>query len=262
MALMIDTEDDARTLIGQLGLDGCVAVCRPLFLGATAADGTVPQPVGGLVPLTADEAAATRAAGLAVLGYGNNIGYGDTTGPNANANGIRKAQEQIAAMQAVGLPPGVYPVADLETWAVDPPFLAGYCDTIRASQFGGSGILYGSADAQWLPSYRQAAAQNANVARALLWIARYVGWDGGIPTAFNPGVEDQATIAWQFADDGPRGVDVSVLRLPLLSVGTTPEGLWLPDGGVGSPAAAIAPGQSALIASLQAKIAAAKAALA
>jgi hypothetical protein len=259
-ALMVDTAGDMRPLIGHLSLTGCVAVARYLFAGATAPDGSVPDPVA--TPVSRDEAAAIRAAGLSLLLVDNGIGYGDTTGPQAALNGQRKAQAAIAAAEALGCPAGVYLVADLETWAVDPAFLAAYAAAMRAGPYGGAGIVYGSADAAWRASYTSASLSDPDVARMLCWTARYVGPWTGTPPAWDPQDGEPRTIAWQFCDQGPGGTDLSILRLPIPSVGGSPEGLWLPDGMVGSPKAPPDPQTAALaaqVASLTEQLAAAQA---
>jgi len=230
LALMFDCSGDARPLIGHLGLRGCVAVGRYLFAGATAADGSVPEPVA--TPLQRDEADAIHAAGLAVLLIDNGIGFGDLTGPGAYDSGVRKAQAAVAAADTLGAPDGSYVAFDLETWAADPAFLRGYCDAMRQSRLGGAGIAYGSADAFWRGAFAAASASNPNVARALVWTARYIGSWNGTPPAWDP--QDDAgdrTVAWQFCDQGPQGVDLSLLRLPIPG----PGGLWLPGGATGSP---------------------------
>ncbi len=257
-ALCFDTNADSRPLLGHLGLDGCVAVGRYLFAGATAADGSVPEPIAA--PLTADEVTAIHGVGLAVLPIDNGIGWGDTTGPNARANGERKATQAIAAMRVLGVPAGCYLAIDLETWDVAEEFFRGYCAVVRGSAFGGAGIVYGSAGATWRAAFRRASLADPNVARALVWTARYIGgWDGSIP-AWDPQDGDPRTVAWQFCDHGAQRVDLSVLRLPLPSEGTTPQGLWLADGTVGSPKVPSADWQARALAA-EAKVAAIRAIL-
>jgi hypothetical protein len=225
---MFDTSQDARGLVGHLGLTGCVAAGRYLFAGATTLDGSVPSPVA--TPLSADEAQAVLAAGLALLLVDNGVGYGDTTGPNAYASGQRKAQQAVAQAQAVGAPSGCLIACDLETWAVDPDFMRGYGDAIAASPY--KLMWYGSADAAWRPSWEQASAQWPSTA-VLCWTARYVGpWTGTAPGWDPQDDGGDMTVAWQFTSDGPQNTDLSLLRLPL------PDGyggFWLPDGAAGSP---------------------------
>jgi hypothetical protein len=261
MSLMFDTNQDARGLIGHLGLVGCVAVARYLFAGATANDGSVPVPVA--TPLSTDETQAILAAGLAILPIDNGIGYGDTTGPNAYANGQRKASQAVARAQALGVPAGTYIAWDLEAWAVDVDFFRGYAQVMRQSPYGGAGIVYGSAGAAWRAAFGQASLQDENVARCLVWTARYVGPWTGTPPAWDPQDPDPRCVIWQFTSQGPQGTDLSLLRLPLPSVGATPQGLWLPGGVVGSPKAADDPtALQAQVASLQQQLAAANATVA
>lgn len=232
-ALLFDTAQDARPLIGHLGLTGCVGVGRYLFAGATDAQGNVPQPVA--TPLTPDEAQAILAGGLAILPIDNGIGWGDTTGPNAYANGQRKAQQAVARAQAMSVPAGTYIAFDLEDWAVDPDFFRGYCQVMRQSPYAGSGIVYGSLGGAWRQSFQQASQQDADVARCLIWTGRWIGSWTGTPPAWDPQDPDPRCVLWQFTDQGPQGVDLSLVRLPLASIGPVPEGLWLPGGKAGSP---------------------------
>jgi hypothetical protein len=233
-ALMLDTAEDARTLIGHLGLVGCLGVGRYLFAGATTSSGYVPQPVA--LPLSAAEVEGILASGLAILPVDNGIGYGDTTGPQAFVNGQQKALAAVRRAEALGVPAGTYIAFDLENWSVDAAFLSGYCGIMRQSPFGGAGIVYGSVSASWRYSLIRASAWDANVRRVLVWTARYIGpWAGVVPS-WDP--EDDAgsrTVLWQFTGQGPQGVDLDLVQLPLPSEGAITEGLWLPSGAAGSP---------------------------
>ena len=238
-ALMIDSAQEftpatLANLAGR-GLPGVVAVARPLYAGATLGDSnTVPNRIA--TPLSAGEAAAILGAGLAVLPYCNSLGWGDLADTALVAEKVGSA---IALTHSIGLPAGGYMAIDLEDWQVPDAALAAICATIRNSNLGGSGIGYWSAASSATSAWQRLRATNADVARLLLWPARWNGWTDGNPLpSWAPGIDDPAVQAWQFTDrgkDGTLGVDVSLLRLPLLSVGNTTEGLWLADGTVGSP---------------------------
>lgn len=234
--LMLDTNQDVRTLSGILETPGLVAVARPLFAGATDAQGQVPQPVA--TRIASDEVAAILAAGLAFLPYANNLGTSDLLGDYAH--GQAKAAELLAAARAIGQPAGSYIALDLEAWPATGAFLQGLLDAMAASEFAGAGIVYGSIDGAWRG--RLAALQAAGVAsavRAVQWLAEYTGgpWDGQAPAW--PDWAGASTFGWQFTDQGPQGCDLSLIRLPVFAVGV--EGLWLPGGGVGSPVLAASP---------------------
>jgi hypothetical protein len=212
---MFDTAQDARPLIGNLGLVGCVAVGRYLFAGATDAQGNVPEPVA--TPVTADEIAAIHAAGLAVLLIDNGIGSLDAAADYAR--GQAKAQAAAAQAKALGCPAGLVIAADLEAWDATPDFLHGYCDAMATAEY--KVMLYGSQQAGWRTAWEQASGQWPACADVLCWTARYVAWDGtGTPPPFAPEDDGGAkTVAWQASDQGPRGVDVSEILpqlLPLL----------------------------------------------
>lgn len=238
-ALMIDsaaefTPATLNNLAGR-GLPGVVAVARPLYAGATLGDSnTVPDRIAA--PLSAREAADILGAGLACVPYCNSIGWGDLSDTSLVAEKIRSA---IALAHSIGLPAGGYMAFDLEDWQVPDAALAAICATIRNSNLGGSGIGYWSAASSATSDWQRLRATNADVARLLLWPARWNGWTDGNPLpSWAPGIDDPAVQAWQFTSkgkDGPLGVDVSMLRLPLLSIGGAAEGLWLADGTVGSP---------------------------
>lgn len=238
-ALMIDaaSEFTPATLanLSSRGLPGVVAVARPLYAGATLGDSNnVPNRIA--TPLSAREVADIHTAGLAVVPYVNSLGWGDL--PNTSLV-VEKIKSAIALAHSLGLPAGAYLSFDLEAWQVPDSALSAICSTLRASNLGGAGIGYWSADSPATPDWQRLRATNADVSRLLLWPARWNGWTNGNPLpAWAPGIDDPAVQAWQFTSkgkDGPLGVDVSLLRLPLLSVGGVTEGFWLPDGTVGSP---------------------------
>lgn len=218
----------------KAAVPGLVAVARYLFAGATVSgtDATVPTPVAD--PLTTEEIATIAAAGLALLPIANNFGYGEEQTP---ASCAATAQQAIDQMQALGMPAGVYPVWDLETW----PFVSGAVSAIlavgRASIYGGSGVLYCNPASAVVTEWQALrGAGNADAQRALLWIARYVPGAATTPPPWAPGVDDPAVVAWQDTDHGPDATDLSEIRLgAILSVGGVAEGLLLPDGGVGAP---------------------------
>ena len=139
---------------------------------------------------------------------------------------IPHTQQAIDQMQALGIPAGVYPVWDLETW----PFVSGAVASIlatgRASIYGGAGALYCNPASEVVKEWQALrGAGNADAQRALLWIARYVT-DSVSPPPWAPGVDDPAVIAWQDNDHGPDDTDISELRLgAILSVGDIAEGL-------------------------------------
>ena len=253
---MFDTNQDARPLIGRLGLNGCVAVARYLFAGAVASDGSIPQPVA--TPLTAEEAAAIRAAGLAVLAIDNGIGWGDCS--QGYDVGQRKAQAAVAQAQAIGYPRGCVIACDLETWAATPDFLHGYCDAMSAASY--KVMLYGSQQAGWRAAWEQASGQWPVCADVLCWTARYVQWDGtGTPPPFDPEDDGGAkTEAWQATDHGPRGVDVSEILpqlLPLLWGPAQPQAP-APPAPASNPVLAALDAATAALDQAQAAIAAAR----
>lgn len=234
-AVMIDSAQPVTAAdIAAKPIPGVVAVARPLFAGATDAQGNVPDPIA--TPLTAAEVATIHAAGLAVLPYVNNLGWGDL--PNAETV-ASKVAAAMAQATAIGVPNGCYLAWDLEDWDCPPASLSAIAGGNRASRFGGAGLPYFGAASPTVAVWQQLRATDPNVARMLLWIASWDGWTpGGAIPAWSPGVDDPAVTGWQFTDKGkagPLGVDVSILRLPLLSIGSVIEGFWLPDGSVGSP---------------------------
>lgn len=228
-ALMVDSNRPAQELIGHLGLTGCVAIARPLYAGATSGvDGPVPEPVA--TPLDASELAVIRQAGLAAMPYLNSIGWGDLADPALCAAKVRAG---IAKALALGFPAGTYLGIDLEGWTVPGATVSAVCAENRASVMGGAGLLYLGAIDPTIATWRQLRATDDNVARALLWVARYPApWSGVVPV-WDPGVDDPAVAGWQFASTPT--FDLTILRLPLLTIGNAAEGFLLPDGSVGSP---------------------------
>ena len=211
---------------------GTVAIARPLFAGATDADGSVAVPIA--TPLSAAEVATIHGAGLAVLPYANNLGWVDLTDP---ASVTAKSAAAIHQASSIGVPAGCYVGVDLEDWTTPPAALSAIAAAWRASIYGGAGLPYFGAASPTVQVWRQLRATDPNVGRMILWIASWQGtWTPGMPLpAWNPGVDDPAVEAWQFTDKGAGVYDLSLLRLPMLSVGSVAEGLWLPDGTVGSP---------------------------
>ncbi len=211
--LMLDCATAVTPLLGHLGLVDCRAVARYAFAGATNLSGAVPRPVA--TPLSAGEVSAIHGAGLSALLVANNIGWGDTTGPNAYHAGVKKALEAIARAQALGYPTGCLIVADLETWAVDPAFIIGFCVTVALAGYRPG--LYGSQDAAWRTSWEQASGANA-AAACPCWTARYVGaaWAGQAPPWAPDDDGGANTLAWQFTDHGR--VDLSEIQPRLLGL--------------------------------------------
>lgn len=242
---MLDTNVPVTTTyLRSVNVAGLVAVSRPLFGGATDANGNVPQPVA--TPVTAGEVAAIHAAGLAFLPYANNYGYGDLLGDAAVAQ--RKVAEIVAACEALGMPAGCYFAHDFETWSTSEAFFDAVLAATGASQYAGVGVCYGSlgvpGDGSWRDTLTaMQRAGNAHANRAVQWLAAYGNNDlsgyvvnGEILLPALPNWAGASTFGWQAlgsVEVGALAVDLSVLRLPVLAVGS--EGLWLADGSVGSP---------------------------
>lgn len=220
--LALDCSCDSRPLLGHLGLVGCVVVARYSHAGATDAAGNVP--VRAATPLCIAEADAIRSRGMRVLMIANNIGYGDTTGLNALANGQAKAHEVIGVAVALGYPGGCLIVADLEGWEVDPDFLKGWCETISAA--GYTPMLYGGPTSPWRASWEYASAQWPACA-CYCWTARWVGagWTGQAPPWAPEGDGGDKCLMWQFTDRGPQRVDLSEVQPAALAPGF----LWAPS---------------------------------
>ncbi len=237
--------DCAHRFDPQQAPPGTVAVARYLFAGATDAAGQVPQPVA--TPLDAAEVADILQGGYALLTIANNLGSSDLLGDYAH--GQAKAGEALAAARAIGQPAGSYIALDLEAWRATGAFLQGLLDAMAASEFAGSGIVYGSIDGSWRG--RLAALQASGAAsavRVLQWLADYIGPWTGTPPAW-PDWAGATTFGEQFTDEAPDAEDLSLIRLPVFAVGA--EGLWLTGGLVGSPAAPKVPDVPAAVAAMK-----------
>lgn len=232
MDTMLDTNQDVRPLLGHLGLVGCRIVARYSHQGATDAQGNVPQPVA--TTLTQTEAKGILAVGLGVLLIGNNIGKDDCVGPFVVTTAHRKAAEIQAAAEAIGYPKGCLVAIDLETWDVDPDFMRTLIHALIA--VGYAVMLYGSAVAGWRSTWEQVSPIDA-ACNCPCWTARYVGgaWTGTLP-AWDPQDDGGSnTLAWQFTDRGPDGIDLSEIQPPLLGK------VWTPQATTPAPAPAPTP---------------------
>ncbi|MHB1870869.1 MAG: glycoside hydrolase domain-containing protein [Steroidobacteraceae bacterium] len=241
--LALDTSAPIQPLLGHLGLIDCRVAILYLFAGATDAQGRVPKPVA--TPADPAAIAAVHGAGLSVMLCANNFGWSDTTGPGAAAAGVRKANEDIAAAEALGYAKGCIIAADFEDWAVDPACIYAWCKTIAAA--GYRPALYGSADGAWRGSWEVASARWA-VCACPCWTARYVGaaWDGTEPTWAPEDDGGANTWIWQFTDRGPQGVDLSEVHPALLAKGV----LWAPA----TPAPAVTPAPGVNLAEVLAEL--------
>ncbi len=191
---------------------------------------------GAATPLTKDEVAYLHQHGISILPIYNDSRLNG--GADASYTlGSNEAHEAIAQADALGVPDNTYLACDIEYGALDrltDSYVAGWSDTMRASRYGGSGILYANCgDARFQAAM---ANGNANVQRLGLWLASWVqnpalaasampSWQAPHgPTALPPSIASQ-TWLWQYAG-GAYGdlVDLNVVQWPL----PAPGGLWEP----------------------------------
>jgi hypothetical protein len=186
---------------------------------------------GAATPLTADEANWLFARGCGVIPIYNdspvNAGIQGTY-----ALGQQDAQRAMAQAQAVGVPEGVYLVADIEYGAaVTGDWIRGWADAMRAGPYAGAGILY---CAPRSPAFAQAwqdawGSGNPNVRRLLIWSATPEpgpSTAAGMPP-WGPDVPPGGTVAiWQYAEGAYGGlVDLDEADDQALA-----GGLWVPSG--------------------------------
>jgi hypothetical protein len=241
--LMVDSSADARTIFDAVvrGL-GAIPPVWARYLG----DGG-----GAATPLTAQEVDFLHGWGIAVLPV-----YNDST-LNGSAQGtyqlgVRDAQEAVAQARSLGVPPGVYIVNDVEYDALGRltgEYLAGWADAMRATAYGGSGIVYGNlTDARFQSAVRAASVLSpSNLARLGFWLASWTATGGSPPPVpswgdrYGPSSLPQPiqaqTWAWQYAGRvfGDT-VDLSLIQTPLPQVAGDGS-LWAsPRGAVAQPA--------------------------
>ncbi len=185
---------------------------------------------GAAVPLSASEAGYLRSSrGCPILPIYNLATSGGVGGDYAQ--GQADASRAIQLAKALDVPAGVYIACDIEAgWQVSAPWLNGWADTMRASTFAGSGILYGSLGGPGLAHTLLCALGNPNVQRLLLWAATpetgpSTSWN--MP-AWNPDAPSPQTAGmvrlWQYSRGDYGGwVDLNQLDASLLGAG-----LWMP----------------------------------
>lgn len=188
-------------------------------------------------PLDAEEVAFAHANGIGLV-----LVYNDATEQSVAGGeeaGAADAGAAISQADALGVPAGVYIVCDLEhNWPVSAGWIVGWAKTMRASKYGGAGILYCQHEPWFDVPCAEAMKQDPqNVGRLGYWVAL---WQGGAYT-LNPGTWPSPRLlatgahwAWQFAGGQAGGlVDVSLVRLPWRTEGTSPEGFWQAPVGPG-----------------------------
>jgi hypothetical protein len=235
---MVDAAADLRPLVPQLRSAGIPCHAAAVYLGTGGAGAFVatPQYVSDLHGL-----------GLAILPVFNDS---PLNGGSA-ATEVQAAQDYAAAahqLDVLGVPAGVYVAVDLEqavNRVLTGAYLAALAGHFRRSVYGGAGMVYDALFDPYFGAALDTALQIApgDVGRMLFWLASYVSWSpSALPAwtgAHGPAdlpwqAQHRAQVyAWQFCDDAPGPVDLSLLRVPLPAYGQ--EGLWLPDGSVGQP---------------------------
>lgn len=239
--LMVDAAADLRPLIPALRSSGFAPAAAAIYLGTGGC---------GAFAATAQYVADLHGMGLALLPIFNDSPINGGSPANLS-QAVSDVANACAQCKALGVPSGVYVATDIEETAnagLTGDYMAWLASEWRATRFGGAGIAYGAlSDPRFGAAFDSALQMGpANAGRLLFWQASYIAsWDGRTLPAWDaplgpttlpwlPAHQDQVC-AWQFTDRGPGPVDLSLLRLPLPAYGT--EGLWLPDGSVGQPAA-------------------------
>ena len=184
---------------------------------------------GAATPMTLGEAnwLFTKGCGVVPI-YNDSPINGGTQG--TYSLGQQDAQNAISQAQALAIPANVYIVADVEYSAqVTGDWIRGWADVMRASPYGGSGILYCAPNS---PSFSRAwqdatSTKDPNVQRLLIWSATPEpgpSTASGMPT-WGPDVPPEGTVAiWQYCEGAYGGVvdldeaDEQALR----------GGMWLP----------------------------------
>ncbi len=192
---------------------------------------------GAATPLTAQEVSFLHANRCAILPiYNDSPLNGGQAG--TYALGQQDADAAIGRAQALGVPAGVYLCCDIEYGApLTADYVRGWCDTMRPSIYGGSGILYGALSSPGFAQPLLAAMGDSNVQRLLLWAATP---EPGSSTAASmpnwapdaPSAQTQGMVRlWQYAEGDYGGwVDLDQIDTTLLATG-----LWQPAGGVADP---------------------------
>ena len=138
---------------------------------------------GPATPVTKQEIADTLAMGIAMgLYYNDSPLNGGQTGNYAI--GQQDALNAISQADALGAPSSLYLTCDIEESTpgrtpvqVNAEWIHGWCDTMRASRFAGSGCIYGIVGSGLLnQALMQALGDdtNGNVHRLFLWPADWI----------------------------------------------------------------------------------------
>lgn len=129
--------------------------------------------------------------------------------------GVNQAHLAINQAQALAVPQNVVIAIDIEaSWPVNPNFIGGWSDTMRASNYYGAAMLYGNPnDGLFTPAYNKAFESYASMRQsppALIWsnepenIAPFPlpTWNPSYPSSNAKG-----TVVWQYAiNQGVRGI--------------------------------------------------------
>lgn len=129
------------------------------------------------------------------------------------AAGQAAAEAAVLMAQSVGVPAGVYLACDIEAgWPLSPEWIVGWAQTMRASPYAGSGVLYGALDSPAFANPFLAAMSDPDVARLVLWAATPVtsaSTAAGMPAwaANAPSAGTAAMVGiWQYAEGAYGGV--------------------------------------------------------
>ena len=192
---------------------------------------------GAATPLTAAEVSFLHANRCAILPiYNDSPLNGGQMG--TYAMGQRDADAAIQRAQALGVPSGVYLCCDIEYGApLTAEYVRGWCDTMRPSVYGGSGILYGALATTAFAQPLLAAMGDANVQRLLLWASTpepgsstATAMPTWVPDAPSAQTEGMVRL-WQYSEGDYGGwVDLNEVDTTLLR-----SGLWLPANGAADP---------------------------